>query len=301
MKHVGVARAVEVTALPAHGVAVIESHHAARFEPATLSHAFAKFILVIEGSGVLRAGGRQYPLREGVLAHVPAGVAHGIEDRSPPLALYAACYAPEQFDAELTGWRSPSSATHWALGDVAPHLRQAYRRDFRDLLHEQRERQLGWASMQRARLTEMLVRAARLASRNDAPRSRTAIARPHPIDPDAPGAARVRAYLDHVASRPLTDTLDDAAAACGLSRRRFTDCFRAVVGTTYQRHLRDRRLDRARDLLATTDLPVAAVAFEAGFDDPSHFHRVFRTASGVTPASFRSRADGERQERGQRS
>jgi AraC family transcriptional regulator len=48
-----------------------------------------------------------------------------------------------------------------------------------------------------------------------------------------------------------------------------------------------RRLTRAQDLLARTDLALAEVALTTGFSDQSHFCRRFREFIGLPPRSFR--------------
>jgi AraC family transcriptional regulator of arabinose operon len=58
------------------------------------------------------------------------------------------------------------------------------------------------------------------------------------------------------------------------------------------RHLQAVRLDAARRLLATTDLPVQAVARQVGYADPLYFSRVFRREVGKSPTGFRE-ATGE--------
>jgi transcriptional regulator GlxA family with amidase domain len=47
------------------------------------------------------------------------------------------------------------------------------------------------------------------------------------------------------------------------------------------------RLDHARELLRTTDLPVKVVAARVGFQDRSHFSRAFRQAHGADPSQYR--------------
>ncbi len=51
--------------------------------------------------------------------------------------------------------------------------------------------------------------------------------------------------------------------------------------------VRAQRLARARDLLKTTDLTVAEVAFRTGFSDPAYFTRCFREAFGESPSDWR--------------
>ena len=64
--------------------------------------------------------------------------------------------------------------------------------------------------------------------------------------------------------------------------------FRRAFGCPVGEYLRRLRLDWAADHLLATDVPIAAIAAEAGFADQSHFCRVFRRETGWTPAGWRS-------------
>ena len=48
------------------------------------------------------------------------------------------------------------------------------------------------------------------------------------------------------------------------------------------------RLGRAKELLAATELPVAAVARRVGYDDPAYFSRLFTRRVGMAPVRFRA-------------
>ena len=48
-----------------------------------------------------------------------------------------------------------------------------------------------------------------------------------------------------------------------------------------------RRIERAREMLARSALPIKAVAAECGFSDQAHLTRLFSSAYGQTPAAFR--------------
>ncbi|HEV8125332.1 MAG TPA: helix-turn-helix domain-containing protein, partial [Gemmatimonadales bacterium] len=52
--------------------------------------------------------------------------------------------------------------------------------------------------------------------------------------------------------------------------------------------LRRLRIERAARELADTDVPLAAVSTKSGFFDQSHFSRVFKQQTGLTPAQFRA-------------
>jgi AraC-like DNA-binding protein len=51
-------------------------------------------------------------------------------------------------------------------------------------------------------------------------------------------------------------------------------------------YVRDRRVRRACDQIGA-GLPLVAIASDAGFADPSHRTRAFKTVKGVTPAAYR--------------
>src|SRR5262249_50224441 len=88
-------RPVEV-ALPAHGVFVLESHHAPDFRMAAQCHDFLEIFYVLKGAGVFQIDGRPHPGRGGDILIVPAGRVHRIEDDpAGPLALYGICIAPQ--------------------------------------------------------------------------------------------------------------------------------------------------------------------------------------------------------------
>lgn len=86
-------------------------------------------------------------------------------------------------------------------------------------------------------------------------------------------------------------TMDDACRVLGVSRRYLQTIFHDV-GSTPSGWLREVRMERARQLLRTTDLTTEAVAERCGFKDYSHFHRTFKAQAGRTPGAFRRGDDG---------
>lgn len=66
--------------------------------------------------------------------------------------------------------------------------------------------------------------------------------------------------------------------------------FRAAHGCSVGQYVRALRVRRAMELLRSGTLPLSRVALMCGFADQSHFTRVFRSATGVTPATFRRRS-----------
>ena len=88
---------------------------------------------------------------------------------------------------------------------------------------------------------------------------------------------------------------DEAAQAAHLSPSHFSHMVRKETGSTFTEWLNRLRVDRAAEMLARTDKPLAVVAIECGFEDQSYFTKVFRRYRNCPPGLFRRRtglADG---------
>jgi AraC-like DNA-binding protein len=92
-------------------------------------------------------------------------------------------------------------------------------------------------------------------------------------------------YVHENLGRPLP--VDELAAVAGMSRYHFSRVFAAVTGLSPTRYVREARCERAALLLATTRLPVKAIAAESGFENTAYFCRVFRQITSLTPSEYR--------------
>ena len=75
----------------------------------------------------------------------------------------------------------------------------------------------------------------------------------------------------------------------GLAERSFKRRFARATGMSPLEYVHTVRLEEAKHLLETTDLPVEAVANDVGYEDASFFSRLFRRKVGLTPARYRRR------------
>jgi AraC family transcriptional regulator of arabinose operon len=100
-----------------------------------------------------------------------------------------------------------------------------------------------------------------------------------------PRIEEAEAYL----CRNLRDnvTLDDLADAVGLSVSRLSFLFKQQTGITPQRYFELQRLERARQLLGMTTLPIKAIATQIGFDNPFYFTLRFKRYTGKSPREYR--------------
>jgi AraC family transcriptional regulator len=80
--------------------------------------------------------------------------------------------------------------------------------------------------------------------------------------------------------------LDDLARATELSPYHFARLFKRSTGLAPHQYLIRRRVERARELLVTSSLPISEVAIQSGFCDQSHLTTHFKRVYGVTPRVF---------------
>lgn len=92
-------------------------------------------------------------------------------------------------------------------------------------------------------------------------------------------------YMDRHFSESLT--LEDIAGACNLSPIYFHQQYVALAGHTPHEYLADKRMAKAKIMLRTEDVSVAAVADACGFTSQSYFCACFKRAVGVTPGQYK--------------
>ena len=104
-------------------------------------------------------------------------------------------------------------------------------------------------------------------------------------------AARLQRVLDRIANRACDPQfgVDTVAAELRVTSRTI-QLLLEETGSSFSEHVCEQRLRRARQLLtgAASRLSIAEIAYEAGFNDVSHFYRAFRRRFGETPASARN-------------
>jgi AraC-like DNA-binding protein len=102
--------------------------------------------------------------------------------------------------------------------------------------------------------------------------------------------ALATAILQQNLNRQLSVT--ELADAVGLSASHLTARFREVLGCPPGKYQTRLRMSVARELLDTTDLPVASIARQVGYVDPYYFARQFRAVHGMTATAYRNGAKG---------
>lgn len=263
--------------LPDWGVLVLESHHSPQFTMEWRKHDFLKLVYVLRGRGVLEFKDRIHHFQEGDLIVVPTETENRITD-APDAAssLYVCCIAPRvfAFDPQLTaGLRS-------GLVPASPHLSNRVATQLRRMRHHQvaggpiRPVSLVGSAL---RLVEWVMQLGETSPMSDASRRLSS------DDREVMGDYVARLATEFYEA----STIDAAATSIGMSRRAFTKLFQEVTGVTWLAHVRKLAINHAKHQLAQTNLSIASVAFECGFNDLSTFYRQFKSHVGVSPKKYR--------------
>ena len=96
---------------------------------------------------------------------------------------------------------------------------------------------------------------------------------------------RVQHYIVEHLDEPFT--IERMAELATMSSRHFARMFVKEVNMTPMEFLQGARIDRARQLLESTDLPFKTVAFRSGFGSVRHMRSLFSEKLGLTPAQYR--------------
>ncbi|WP_426199593.1 GlxA family transcriptional regulator [Pseudomonas sp. DC3200b2] len=101
---------------------------------------------------------------------------------------------------------------------------------------------------------------------------------------DSPIAQVQRYVLEHL-EEPFN--VERLASLAAMSARHFARQFNRETGTTPMEFIQRARVDRARQLLETGDLPLKTVAFRSGFGSTRHMRLAFNDRLGLTPDQYR--------------
>lgn len=98
---------------------------------------------------------------------------------------------------------------------------------------------------------------------------------------------KAKEYIDKHLSEKLT--LNQIAEMVSLSPNYFSSMWKKEMNIGFVDYITEQRVEKAKDLFATTDLRTHEVAELTGFGDDSYFSKIFRKVAGKNPSSFRKR------------
>jgi AraC family transcriptional regulator len=100
---------------------------------------------------------------------------------------------------------------------------------------------------------------------------------------------RLKRVLEYIGDNLTEDLgLSELAALSGMSPHYFCELFKRSMGCPPHRFVLLQRIERAKELLRSPILSVLEIGMRVGFQNPSHFARMFHRFVGITPSGFRS-------------
>jgi AraC family transcriptional regulator len=100
---------------------------------------------------------------------------------------------------------------------------------------------------------------------------------------------RLKRVLDYIANNLEENiSLSQLAAAAGMSPHYFSELFKQSTGRSPHNYVLLQRMERAKERLRDPKYSIIEAGLDAGFQNSSHFARIFRKLEGTTPSKFRA-------------
>lgn len=82
-------------------------------------------------------------------------------------------------------------------------------------------------------------------------------------------------------------TVQDIADRLQVSPRYLSDMLRSLTGQSAQQHIHNKLIDKAKEILSTSNLTIAEIAYQLGFEHPQSFNKLFKQKTNQSPVAFR--------------
>ena len=82
-------------------------------------------------------------------------------------------------------------------------------------------------------------------------------------------------------------TVEKLASDLNVSSYYLSDMLRSLTGQNTQQHIHNKLIERAKEILITTDLTVIEIAYQLGFEYSQSFSKLFKSKTNLTPIEYR--------------
>lgn len=291
--------------LPAHryfqpgglSLAVLEGRHADGSIDEH-AHEFIELVLFAEGTTIHEYAGKRFELTPGDVFIIHPGEPHAYAD-GRNVKLWNCIFLPEVLMPDLEYLKRMDGFFDMVM--VEPffrseagmrnklHLDAPTRIRVEELLTEMRlelERKTpGYEASARAMLIQLLVYVARFRAKLNSEAKEA--------DNEELSGKRslIRDCIRYIEEHyPEEIRLDNLADRAYLSPEYFSKVFKRLTSQTPIEFINNVRLEKAKNLLASSALPVTDIAYRTGFHDSNYFSRQFKKSTGLTPGDYRKRA-----------
>lgn len=265
------------------------------------AHDYFQVCYIQRGSCLHQVNGKQATLVKGDLFSIPPDYAHRISllpDKEVEIILID--FMPFLLDRGLKDLHEMSQFIDFAfiqpfaaLNDqLLPKLNLSYAGQLEtealiaDMIKELERKQDGHTLLIKSDLIRLLVIAGREYARFVAESPGRQI-----VSANRSGMERAIAYIDLSYRQELS--LNQAAAQAAVSPSYFSSMFKAWKGMSFIEYVTLLRIGEAQRLLKETAGTVEEISLSVGYNHLTHFHRVFKKHTGLTPHEYRKKSLGE--------
>lgn len=265
-------------ALPDYGIYVESHRHDSNFAMEMHSHAVASMFNIIAGKGVCLAEGNEYDISANDAILLKPDVPHQLIDKpKAPMTVLVVYFGSEV--ERINSTLLEDLYRSQIVTGTSMHRCMTIRNELRKMLDEQHSREVNFAEAIRQSFSRILLQLKR--SLADQPERETRA---------SASELRVQQVLDYVQQRFYEPpSLAEAARLGALSTRQFTTICRKITNQSYLQYINSLRIKKSADMLKNTSMSVAAIAFEAGFEDLSTFYRAFKRYCNTSPQEYRNK------------
>lgn len=272
--------------LPTRGVLIKTHSHSSGFQTAPHSHPHHSLLYIVAGQGqcVIGKSKKAFDLAANSVVILKPNQPHQMFDSPGKAMTVFVVYFDQALACANAKILSPLLKSSKPIL-TSPHKAQRIRQTLRRMLHEQDRKPPQFAEAMRHCLSGIFLELCRITAGGNQVAgylNRKSEAR----------AAEVLEYIAEHFYEP--QSLAVAAKRANLSQRQFANMCRKIVSRSFVQYVNQLRTQKAAELLTNTNMSVAAVAFEVGFEELSTFYRAFKRFHKTSPLAFRKRRSKNR-------
>jgi AraC-like DNA-binding protein len=234
-------------------------------------HEYYQIYYVMESAGTFLVNGEEHELSKDMFVFARPDTMHGIkilpQEIQSPLRILEAKFMvfSHEFETEL----KQVPAVSYGTEEMGKLLRQTFL--------EGMDKDLYYARVVEHQMCTLLYQMIR--------RCKAQATLSSTNGPSNEKAGKIRDYLDLNYADDIT--LDDLATNIGYSKNYLCRIFREITGDTINFYLNNVRINKAVELLASTDMDVAKISSVVGYNNVFHFIKTFKKLVGVSPGNYR--------------
>ena len=246
--------------------------------------------VVIRGTAILTAGTEQFQVQEGQGVFINSGVLHTtLPKNGPECQVHWVVFHPRLVGGNLdsvfwTDYLQPLMADEGRKG-VHFNGAQSWHKQAVDAITNAWDCGVGEPPGYAFQVREALSRLVYLLC------SHQPAAAVPPSKKAQRDEGRIKTMLQYIQENYASElTTSDIARSAMVSESECLRCFRSTIRTTPIQYVKQLRVQKAAELLASGTMSVAEAGALCGFEDASYFTKTFREMKGCTPSAYRARA-----------